>query len=48
MVIVSAYQIPETVVESLERKGIDVVAPFSPDESPWEQQNKLANILKNL
>ncbi|RLE90126.1 MAG: hypothetical protein DRN04_15540 [Thermoprotei archaeon] len=46
MVIISAYRVPENVVRNLEREGIDVIAPFSPDECPWEQQSRLMDIIK--
>jgi len=48
MALVSAHPVPERVKLRLEKVGIAVVAPFGPEEVPYEQESILKELIKEL
>jgi len=48
MAIISAYPVPDNVKSCLKSRGIDVIAPFGPCETPYDQEASLRRLIESL
>ena len=45
MILISRFSLPSNIISYMEDKGINVIAPFGFEQTPYEQEEKLRNLL---